>query len=78
MRYVATCPHCGKLFEAEVPERWMTREEIADELKVSRSTIERWRRDGMPSQLWGPKQGTRRYEYGACMEWARRQGEADV
>jgi phage terminase Nu1 subunit (DNA packaging protein) len=55
-------------------DQWMTREELAKALKVSPRTVDRWRQAGMPSELWGPRSGTRRYPLGACLAWARRRG----
>jgi phage terminase Nu1 subunit (DNA packaging protein) len=55
-------------------DQWLTREELAGELKVSPSTVDRWRREGMPSELWGPRSGTRRFPLAACLAWARRRG----
>jgi phage terminase Nu1 subunit (DNA packaging protein) len=55
-------------------DQWLTREELAVALKVSPSTVDRWRREGMPSELWGPRSGTRRFPLAACLAWARRRG----
>lgn len=52
-------------------ERWLTRAELAAELRVSVKTIDRWRRAGMPSELWGPRRGTRRFPAEKALEWAR-------
>lgn len=55
-------------------EVYVTREELARELKVSTRTIDRWRTQGMPSELWGPRSGTRRFPRAAAVAWARSRG----
>jgi phage terminase Nu1 subunit (DNA packaging protein) len=55
-------------------DSYLTREELAAVLKVHPRTVDRWRRDGMPSELWGPRRGTRRFPLAACMAWAKAEG----
>ena len=50
---------------------YLTREELAAVLKVHPRTIDRWRREGMPSELWGPRRGTRRFVLSAALTWAK-------
>jgi len=57
-----------------IADVYLTREELARELKVSPSTVDRWRRAGMPSELWGPRSGTRRFPLAAALAWARSRG----
>lgn len=57
---------------------FLTREELARELKVHPRTVDRWRREGMPSELWGPRRGTRRFPLNAALAWARSADTASV
>jgi phage terminase Nu1 subunit (DNA packaging protein) len=59
-------------------ERFLTTVELARELKVSPRTVDRWRRAGMPSELWGPALGTRRFPLEAALEWVRAGAAATV
>lgn len=62
-----------------VADAFLTREELAAELKVHPRTIDRWRREGMPSELWGgPRSRTRRFPLSACLAWVRSGGSATV
>lgn len=49
------------------PEAWLPRQELADLLGVSVSTIDRWHKQGMPSVLWGRR--IRRYRPSQCVAW---------
>jgi hypothetical protein len=43
---------------------------LIEAMGVSRSTIKRWVREGMPSETWGMAR-TRRFQISACIEWRR-------
>jgi phage terminase Nu1 subunit (DNA packaging protein) len=51
-------------------ERYVTTAELADLMRVSKSTIKRLVVQGMPSETWGMKR-TRRFLPSKAMEWAR-------
>ncbi len=51
------------------PERYVTRAELADLMGVSKSTIDRWVHEGMPSETWGLR--SRRLLPSAAIAWAR-------
>ena len=57
---------------------FLTRDELARELKIHPTTVDRWRREGMPSELWGPRRGTRRFSLQAALAWARSADTASV
>ena len=57
-----------------IAETYLTRDELAAQFKIHPRTVDRWRRDGMPSELWGPRGGTRRFPLAACLAWAKEQG----
>jgi hypothetical protein len=52
-------------------ERYVTADELAELMGVSRATIGRMTRAGMPSEDWGLKR-TRRYLPSQAIEWARK------
>lgn len=57
-------------------ERYVSRRELAKRMSVSVTTIDRMRRAGMPSELWG--QRMRRFLPSRAVAWARTyEGRAD-
>lgn len=57
-----------------LPDSFATREEIADLLHVSVDTVDRMRKDGMPSVVFGKR--TRRFPVARAVAWAMRQEAA--
>ena len=55
-----------------LPERYVTREQLADVLNVSVDTIDRMRKAGMPSVVFSKR--TRRFELAQAVAWARSSG----
>lgn len=55
-------------------EPYLTRGELARELRCSPKTVDRWRREGMPSEVWGPGHGSRRFQLSLCLAWLRGDG----
>lgn len=53
-------------------EKYVNRRQLAEILAVSPSTIDRWRRAGMPSDTWG--QRIPRFLPSLCIGWARARG----
>jgi phage terminase Nu1 subunit (DNA packaging protein) len=51
-----------------LPGELVTREELARIMRVSLPTIDRMRRDGMPSVTWGRR--LRRFNVADAMRWA--------
>jgi phage terminase Nu1 subunit (DNA packaging protein) len=54
------------------PERYVTREALADLMGVHVATIDRMVKDGMPSETWGRR--TRRFRPSVAIAWARARG----
>jgi excisionase family DNA binding protein len=52
------------------PERYLTRQQLAEVMGVSVKTIDRMVRDGMPSETWGLR--SRRFLASRALAWARR------
>jgi phage terminase Nu1 subunit (DNA packaging protein) len=54
------------------PERFVTRQELADIMRVSTRQIDRWVKDPdpMPSYTWGIR--TRRFRVSEALAWAKR------
>jgi excisionase family DNA binding protein len=50
-------------------ERYITADELAGALGVSRSTVKRWVRAGCPSETWGMR--VRRFRLSEVQTWAR-------
>lgn len=50
-------------------ERFVTRQELADIMRLSVSTIDEMRREGMPSVTWGKR--TRRFKASLAIAWAQ-------
>lgn len=51
-------------------EPFLTREELAAELKVHLNTVARWaKQPGFPEEAWGPR--TLRYQLGPVLTWLR-------
>jgi len=50
-------------------ERYITADELADAMGVSRSTVKRWVRAGVPSETWGMR--VRRFRLSEVEAWAR-------
>lgn len=50
-------------------ERYITAAELAGAMGLSRATVTRWTREGMPSETWGLH--VRRYLLSQALEWAR-------
>lgn len=51
------------------PEPYVTIDELAELMGVSRSTIKRWRRQGLPCETWGVR--VVRFRPTQAMTWAR-------
>ena len=51
-----------------VREEVLTRKEVAKAFKVSESTIENWKIDGMPIIK---RRGTTRFLYSECLNWLK-------
>jgi phage terminase Nu1 subunit (DNA packaging protein) len=54
-----------------VPDELVTRDELAEIMRVSVPTIDRLRREGMPSVTWGRR--LRRFRVRDAMAWAEEQ-----
>jgi excisionase family DNA binding protein len=54
----------------EEPDEIMTRGELAGYLKVSTRTVDRLVKEGLPSELWGPR--LRRFRVAAVNRWLAR------
>lgn len=54
-----------------IPDELVTREELAEIMRVSVPTIDRMRRDGMPAVTWGRR--LRRFRVGEALAWAERE-----
>lgn len=54
------------------PERYLTREELADRQNVSVRTVDRWVREGIPSETWGMR--IRRFRVPDVERWLRKRG----
>lgn len=51
-------------------EPFLTREELAHELRVHVNTLDAWRREaGFPQERWGPR--TVRFQLGPVVAWLR-------
>jgi len=50
-------------------EQYVTVEQLGRQMGVSKSTIYRWMREGMPSETWGIR--ARRFLPSRCMAWRR-------
>jgi phage terminase Nu1 subunit (DNA packaging protein) len=57
-----------------IPDELVTREELADIMRVSVPTIDRMRREGMPAVTWGRR--LVRFRVREALNWAERQGRA--
>lgn len=52
------------------PEPFLTREELARELRVHINTLDYWRKQpGFPEEHWGPR--TIRFQLGPVLTWLR-------
>jgi predicted DNA-binding transcriptional regulator AlpA len=51
------------------PERYVGRRDVAEAFGVSLKTVDRWVRDGAPSETWG--QRMRRFQLSAVHDWLR-------
>lgn len=54
-------------------EAWATVKQAATYFDVDKSTIHRWQRAGMPSEMFA---GTRRYRLSECETWLRQKSKA--
>lgn len=61
------------VFPDRTGEAYVTGRQLADMMGVSERTVERWRRQGMPSVVWGRK--ARRYRPSLAMAWAQSKGQ---
>jgi phage terminase Nu1 subunit (DNA packaging protein) len=53
-------------------ECYLSRKQMAELMKISTDTLDRWVKAGMPSETWGTR---RRYFLpSAALRWAREQG----
>jgi excisionase family DNA binding protein len=55
-------------------EDWITKKELAKRMGVSRSTIDNWLAEGMPSETWGLR--LRVFQPSVAMAWARNRRRA--
>lgn len=55
----------ARVHAAEEPR--LTTEELCEVLKVSPSTVKRWRKAGMPFEAWSPR--LYRYQLSLVMSW---------
>ena len=55
-------------FVAPLPERWVSRQQLAVILGVSAATVDNMRRAGMPSVVWGRR--SRRFRPSVAEAWA--------
>ncbi len=55
-----------------LPQRYVTREDLAQVLGVSVDTVDRMRKQGMPSVVFSKR--TRRFPLAQAEAWARSQG----
>lgn len=51
------------------PEPYLSRAELAQRLRVSVKTVDRWKRAGMPHETWGLR--TPRFLQSRCEAWLR-------
>jgi GrpB-like predicted nucleotidyltransferase (UPF0157 family) len=58
----------GRLPVQQVPDRLVTRRELAEEMRVGSRTVDRLIADGMPHVRFSP--GTVRFRLNQCMTWA--------
>ena len=56
-----------------VRDEFVTREELAQLMRVSVPTVDRMRRAGMPHVTWGRR--LVRFRVGEALRWAEQQGE---
>lgn len=54
------------------PERYVDRAELAKLMGVSTKTVDRWVKQGMPSETWGVR--ARRFRPSLAIAWARGRG----
>ena len=54
---------------APTTESFLTRQELADMMRVSLSTLDQMVKEGMPSVTWGRR--TRRFRASAAVAWAQ-------
>ncbi len=52
----------------------LTEKEMADLIKVSRTTLQRWRKEGMPHIKLEGIRGSVRYDYGDVVAWMKKGG----
>lgn len=62
------------VLELPEPECYVTRDELARLMGVSVDTVDRMRKAGMPSVVWGRR--ARRFRPSTALAWARAQGMA--
>lgn len=55
------------------PEKLITTKELCDYLNLSRTTIERYREEGMPYKIIGPRNV--RFEKSKVLEWLEKRGK---
>lgn len=53
----------------QIPEPFVTTDELAQIMGISRSTIKRMVKEGMPVERWGVR--VIRFRPSQCIEWAR-------
>lgn len=56
------------------PERYLTRQQLADLMGVSTRSIDRMVSEGMPSETWGLR--SRRFRASTALAWARERRHA--
>jgi phage terminase Nu1 subunit (DNA packaging protein) len=59
--------------EGETWEPWTDERNVAGYFGVDPRTIRRWRKNGMPSEIFG---GVRRYRLSECQDWHRKEKAA--
>ena len=56
-----------RLMTLELRPTYLTRAQLGAELQVSGRTIQRWEREGMPTEVWGVR--LRRYRVDLVRRW---------
>ena len=56
-------------------EAYVDRRQLAEIMRVSTKTIQRWEREGLPFETWGFTR-LRRYLPSSCIAWAQGRAEA--
>ena len=65
----AVSAEVARLRQPDGPESYRTRTEIAEFMRVSERTIDRWSREGLPYETWGLR--TKKFRASDVVRWAR-------